>query len=185
MTNLQLIHEAVSTGFNESFASFMYGLSITMWCVDFPGCPTKRAWERLQGQKELDERIQALKNKLDKAKLENARLKELLTHKEKVPGTTPRFAQPRAPIRHIPETHIIDDDSYVTNESFVANPSERTNLRLSRIPQPVKSVGRANRKLQDPNKGPNLNQPPRYMKGLFDSSNTPRVRDNKGYRIAK
>ena len=45
MHDLCHIHDHISNQFNESFASFLYGLSMTMWCVDFPGCPSREQWE--------------------------------------------------------------------------------------------------------------------------------------------
>lgn len=33
--HLQLMHESLSR-FNESFASFMYGMNMNAFCVDFP-----------------------------------------------------------------------------------------------------------------------------------------------------
>ena len=47
MHDLCHIHDHISNQFNESFASFLYGLSMTMWCVDFPGCPSREQWEAL------------------------------------------------------------------------------------------------------------------------------------------
>lgn len=42
--NLQLMHESL-TRFSESFASFLYGLNMNAFCVDFPevGSPTRLA----------------------------------------------------------------------------------------------------------------------------------------------
>lgn len=43
--HLQLMHESLSR-FNESFASFLYGLNMNAFCVDFPEvCLTDTAVE--------------------------------------------------------------------------------------------------------------------------------------------
>lgn len=178
MTNLQHIHEVLSSKFNESFASFLYGLSITMWCVDFPGCPTKAVWERLVEKKAAQERARILQEKIAQAKEENEQLKlklESISQKSSDDITArPRksfilltfrerpsrpFRQP-APVRK-PEPQD-DDETNSNNSSFVLNPAKSTsNNRLSRIPQPQ------NRKT-DLHSTPNLNQPPRYMHGLYN-----------------
>lgn len=188
MTNLQLIHEAISDGFNESFASFLYGLSITMWCVDFPGCPSRDQWEKLKMVEELDGRILELNEKLRLQRDENERLKGRLTSNEdeaendddnRRPDNRKPLTQHRPPkTQRLADPEL--DDTYMTNEgSFVVNPSAST---ATRIPQPVKSAPRRLAKRPSPSadvsvysssRGPNLNQPPRYMRGLFESTNRP------------
>ncbi|KAK6459911.1 DASH complex subunit DAM1 [Scheffersomyces coipomensis] len=169
ITNLQSIHDAISNQFNESFASFLYGLSITMWCVDFPGCPTKESWSKLQSRRELDSRINELQDKLKQSKLKNEALKKKL--KDQQPQERRSLLVNRAP----PAT--TEEDSYLTNEgSFVSYPqpvsSSLATSRLSRIPQPIgKPSTREVTVTSSRRTGPNLNQPPRYLKGLFDSTN--------------
>ncbi|KAI9822348.1 MAG: DASH complex subunit dam1 [Pycnora praestabilis] len=46
-THLQLMHESL-TRFNESFASFLYGLNMNAFCVDFPEAPILDSFERTQ-----------------------------------------------------------------------------------------------------------------------------------------
>ena len=45
--HLQLMHESLSR-FNESFASFLYGMNMNAFCVDFPEVcvcsPTEKRW---------------------------------------------------------------------------------------------------------------------------------------------
>lgn len=43
--HLQLMHESLSR-FNESFASFLYGLNVNAFCVDFPEAPVAESWRR-------------------------------------------------------------------------------------------------------------------------------------------
>ncbi|CUM64960.1 uncharacterized protein PRCAT00002578001 [Priceomyces carsonii] len=192
MVDLVLIHEAISSGFNESFASFLYGLSITMWCVDYPGCPTRTSWEKLQQVKGIDERIRDLQESIKDSKEVNEKLREKLalldTRKRTAKSTQTQEAKRK--IGQSKAEHISrpsgEDESYVTNEgSFVINPPALLG-RTSRIPQPVKiKVNGPTKSLENnevtvksSGKGPNLNQPPRYMRGLFDSSNTTRNADS-------
>jgi DASH complex subunit DAM1 len=43
--HLQLMHESLAR-FGESFASFLYGLNVRAFCVDFPEAPVKESLER-------------------------------------------------------------------------------------------------------------------------------------------
>lgn len=137
MTNLQLIHEAISDGFNESFASFLYGLSITMWCVDFPGCPSKMQWERVKEIEGLDTRIGELKVKIRAAREDNDTLKSSLsTAKEPINSIKKSVPVLKIPKRVTKPPIGEPDDTYSSNEgSFVLNPSSnnRTLHSLSLI----------------------------------------------------
>ncbi|KAK6200320.1 DASH complex subunit Dam1-domain-containing protein [Scheffersomyces amazonensis] len=189
LTNLQSIHEAISGQFNESFASFLYGLSITMWCVDFPGCPTKESWAKLQSRRELNERIKGLEEKVKQSKSKNEDLKKKL-REVSVSSRAPIIPDKRSLFSSNHATHIVDEDespSFASTNSATANAiamatafatgtatTTTPSSRLSRIPQPV---NRSNQEVTvstttSRRVGPNLNQPPRYLKGLFDSSNT-------------
>ncbi|MCJ1236399.1 DASH complex subunit dam1 [Varicellaria rhodocarpa] len=50
--HLQLMHESLSR-FNENFASFLYGLNMNAFCVDFPEAPIAESFKR---SRENDER---------------------------------------------------------------------------------------------------------------------------------
>lgn len=140
MTNLQQIHEVLSSNFNESFAAFMYGVSITMWCVDFPGCPSTTVWQQIQDNKEKQHRVENLKSRLERARLRNLDLRRRWLEVSRV------------------EKKIIREP---VKRNFI-----REN-RLSKIPQrPRKQEVTVRGKV-----GPDLNQPPRYLRGLFDRSN--------------
>lgn len=175
MTNLQQIHEAISDGFNESFASFLYGLSITMWCVDFPGCPSREQWEKLQAVEGINARIRELEETVRRARDKNAKLKEELLSRENVkplrdalrPKAKERVGRPIKPTVAEKEP----DDTYTTNESSFASSSNVASLNIqSRIPQPARTNSSGiTRASTSTKRGPNLNQPPRYMRGLFDS----------------
>jgi DASH complex subunit DAM1 len=43
--HLQLMHESL-TRFSESFASFIYGLNMNAFCVDFPEAPIAESFRR-------------------------------------------------------------------------------------------------------------------------------------------
>ncbi|KAL9615558.1 MAG: hypothetical protein Q9167_000071 [Letrouitia subvulpina] len=45
MMHLQLMHESLSR-FNENFASFLYGLNMNAFCVDFPEAPIPGSFKR-------------------------------------------------------------------------------------------------------------------------------------------
>ncbi|KAF2641370.1 hypothetical protein P280DRAFT_425830, partial [Massarina eburnea CBS 473.64] len=45
--HLQLMHESLSR-FSESFASFLYGLNMNAFCVDFPEAPVPESFKRPQ-----------------------------------------------------------------------------------------------------------------------------------------
>ncbi|CAH2350918.1 DASH complex subunit Dam1p [[Candida] railenensis] len=158
MTGLQQIHESLCGEFNESFAGFLYGLSMTMWCVHFPGKPSRDQWEKVKLIEGLDERIDELKRKLKVSKEENENLKKRL-------NTRPNASSARSK-----RATFAEDD---TNESFVLNPSTSSS-KVSKIP--VRGDRRDNAASGkvglNAAVGPNLNQPPRYMRGLFDSTNT-------------
>ncbi|KAI5968643.1 DAM1 [Candida margitis] len=170
--DLNHIHDAVSSQFNESFASFLYGLSITMWCVDLPKCPSRRAWQRLQMRKKKKEHIAELKRKIEEAERLNVELKE-------------KVAKETRPIRHsrpmsaqLPSLSSSSSSSSkrfrTNNENIkpVTNFLKKPNVaftQTSKIPQPVSGSLRTH--VVQPtssNRAPNLNQPPRYMRGLFN-----------------
>ena len=54
MMHFQLMHESLAR-FSESFASFLYGLNMNAFCVDFPEGPVAESFKRmrLQAQDEL------------------------------------------------------------------------------------------------------------------------------------
>lgn len=208
MVNLQLIQEAISNGFNEPFASFMYGMSITMWCNNFPNRPSKEQWERLKDLEGVDNRLLDLSEQVRRKREENQQLKERLNSTPKVISQTriehqkplappyrskptnlrpnEKFATPVSSTRtnnnlrrlqpsnrnaHPVQRHPSSDDTFNSNDSFIENP------RVSKIPHPIRSthIGQpSNRSFSRNNTGPDLNQEPRYLRGLFDKSNTSR-----------
>lgn len=49
--HLQLMHESLSR-FNESFASFLYGMNMNAFCVDFPEAPIPDSFKRAKQNEE-------------------------------------------------------------------------------------------------------------------------------------
>lgn len=45
MLHLQLLHESLAR-FNECFGSFLYGLNMSAFCVDFPEAPGSESFRR-------------------------------------------------------------------------------------------------------------------------------------------
>ncbi|CAX45216.1 conserved hypothetical protein [Candida dubliniensis CD36] len=178
MHDLRHIHDHISNQFNESFASFLYGLSMTMWCVDFPGCPSREQWEALISKRERKERIEVLKKRLEDAQKLNDRLKlrlsdeakqkpqQLPSHERLARGPTKQVYQQTRSVNF--NTHL--PDSITTNSHTSGD--FNSNSRVSRIPQPSRSIPPSSRFKASSKSGPNLNQPPRYMRGLFDGNNT-------------
>lgn len=175
MGELANIHNAVNSGFNEPFASFLYGLLITMFCNNFPGCPTRDAFENKQNTaSEL--RLNALQERVRVARAENQRLRLQLALKSSQARTFPsaEMAAKRTLLRPNPASRapatplagqrrvmVAHDDTYSTNDSFVDVPRRGAKPALG-----TKHAGSS----------PNLNQPPRYMRGLFDKSASANIR---------
>jgi DASH complex subunit DAM1 len=51
MMHFQLMHESLAR-FSESFASFLYGLNMNAFCVDFPEGPLAESFRRAKHQEE-------------------------------------------------------------------------------------------------------------------------------------
>lgn len=54
MMDLQLMHESLAR-FSESFASFLYGLNMNAYCVDFPEAPIAESFKRARAQEEFSQ----------------------------------------------------------------------------------------------------------------------------------
>ncbi|KAK4445045.1 DASH complex subunit Dam1 [Podospora aff. communis PSN243] len=55
--HFQLMHESLAR-FSESFASFLYGLNMNAFCVDFPEGPMAESFQRMKQQEEQGGRSQ-------------------------------------------------------------------------------------------------------------------------------
>ncbi|CAI5757420.1 unnamed protein product [Candida verbasci] len=161
MRDLYQIHDALSGQTNESFASFLYGLSMTLWCVDFPGNPSKETYEESIRRKERKEKIKQIEQKIEEAESINLRLKQRLNEEKiKQPITKPVTKQITRPLRttsqNIPNKRPKHNENDTGSEnSFVAQPQNKSKIPFAKPTSRNSS-------------GPNLNQPPRYMRGLFD-----------------
>ncbi|KAK3305717.1 DASH complex subunit Dam1-domain-containing protein [Chaetomium strumarium] len=51
MMHFQLMHESLAR-FSESFASFLYGLNMNAFCVDFPEAPMAESFRRMKLKEE-------------------------------------------------------------------------------------------------------------------------------------
>lgn len=188
MGNLAKIHHAVNSGFNEPFASFLYGLMITMFCNNFPGCPTRESYENNQGDGH-EERIKTLQERIRQARTENHRLKQQIATKSAQSRTftaRPDILSRRTPIRRPTGTFaynppsarprkvvVAHDDTYSTNDSFVETPASglRQPSRIARTRAAAPSQANSGT-------APDLDQPPRYMRGLFDKTPSANVARN-------
>lgn len=160
--DLNHIHNAVASQFNESFASFLYGLSITMWCVDLPKCPSRKAWQKLQMRKRKKEQIAKVWKEIEGAERLNAELKEKVA-KETRPIMYSRPMGTQLPKRARPNNENAKPGINLNKPSAPAT-------RVSRIPQPVSGMLRTQPgQTISRNNAPNLDQPPRYMRGLFNN----------------
>ncbi|KAA8649772.1 DASH complex subunit DAM1 [Aspergillus tanneri] len=59
--HLQLMHESL-TRFSESFASFLYGLNMNAFCVDFPEAPIPESFRRAK-QAEVERELETEQNR--------------------------------------------------------------------------------------------------------------------------
>lgn len=64
MQNVTGIHESLSN-FNESFASFLFGLQMNAWCVEFPERPGKENFSRREKLKALELQTQTAQNEIE------------------------------------------------------------------------------------------------------------------------
>ncbi|KAH3668699.1 hypothetical protein OGAPHI_002453 [Ogataea philodendri] len=65
LLRLNEIHESL-TNFNESFGSFLFGLNINAWCVNFEEAPTPKTWSQKQQADEIQAKIDALTTEIGK-----------------------------------------------------------------------------------------------------------------------
>lgn len=176
MQKLNGIHQAISQGFNESFASLLYGLSITMWCVDFPSTPSKSLEQKLEMSKNLDNSINDLEMRLELAKQQNEILKTKVANKAKVNalrakstngvvngasnskfGLKPRQVRPQQPL-------VQSRRPQRPQQSLVQRPASRPPVQ--RVTKPFVS------NIPTSRRGPNLNQPARYLNDYLNKRNT-------------
>lgn len=192
MDDLETTHKAV-TGFNESFASFLYGLMITTFCNNFTGCPTTEKYNAMMQRPSADEQLDELRAKLHAARQKNAQLKEQVSYRasesrQKLnpgnlfmqrPPAKLRVPPPRAfaPLSKQSKIPVARDDSYSTTDTFIEVPGSAP---------PVSTLNRLGAsQASQASTVPNLDQPPRYMRGLFEITGASNIRRNPANRVEK
>lgn len=201
MTDLAQMHAAVNGGFNEPFAAFLYGLLITMFCNNFPGCPTQAAFESIAKVQRAQTHVEELERRVHLLRDANKKLQDEVSSKileqktmairnevlaRKTPARrAPLHSASRVPSLRHRKVQVAHDDTFSTTDSFIETPAGPKHA--TRKP-PVPRFSNSTTLGQPPldSDGPNLNQPPRYMRGLFDKTNTSNVRrtDSKRPRPA-
>lgn len=200
MASLAEMHSAVNHRFNEPFAAFLYGLLMTMFCNNFPGCPTQAAFESIDKVQRAQGRVLELQKRIVAARAANKALQEEVTAKtlehktmvlrneafaRKTPVRRPRLplGAPSAVASRQRRVQVAHDDTFSTTDSFIETPAGQT--RKPALPRAARGAAEA-ADLRQAGSGPNLNQPPRYMRGLFDKTNTANIRrtDSKRVRAA-
>lgn len=193
MTELSKIHEAVNSRFNEPFAAFLYGLFLTMFCNSFPGCPTYEQFEGILAARDNERKVADLQKRIADAKQEKARLQHEIAQARPLRATAASLAElargtpySRATLQRsrlrkglypspTKKRVTVAHDDTTTSESFVVTPGNR-------------STGLGESQRSHTGTGPNLNQPPRYMRGLFDkthSANIARSQREKATKVAE
>ncbi|KAG7691464.1 hypothetical protein KL930_001180 [Ogataea haglerorum] len=120
LLKLNEIHESL-TNFNESFGSFLFGLNINAWCVNFEEAPIPKTWNQKQQLDEIQAKIDSLQAEVEKLERER---KDRTTMPPPGPGKSAQTRQ--TPARR----------SYLRGSSRVAPSSTR---RQSSIPKLVRS----------------------------------------------
>lgn len=156
MTSLHQIHNSIANGFNESFASFLYGLLMTMWCVDFPGLPTKSDFDKISYSAQLDLQISDIHREIALLQQQNQSLKQQLQHNSKIAS------------RHVLKPKPVVNRAPTKTASKISKPA----IKPANQSQASSSIAKTT-PTRSSTSGPNLNQPPRYLQGLFNNPKTP------------
>ncbi|RLV89711.1 DASH complex subunit DAM1 [Spathaspora sp. JA1] len=172
---MEKIHKYIANDFNEGLSGLLHGLSISMWCVGFQGGPTTTSINKFQQRKQRDIRIKQLEDRLKNSQRLNSSLKSKLQElKPKQPVSKP----PPAP-RNISNTSRVRPKQ-TTRTQITRTRPETVSWNESSIHEPPK------RAPQETTTGrPNLNQPPRYLQGLFEQTNTGRQQNRAKTDVRK
>lgn len=81
LQRLQHVHESI-TSFNESFASFLYGIQMNAWCVEFPEAPSGDSFARYQQRLEQLAREKAAREQQEREEQERRRQLEIQRQRE-------------------------------------------------------------------------------------------------------
>lgn len=182
---LAKVHTLINDHLNESIASLIHGLTISMWCVDYPGVPNKLQIEAMRNHQKAISETRKIESQITLAQKENQLLREKLQQlkqrqnglrnlrrgnripgqNSRVPAVVERLTRMAPPIRKPILIKQIKTHK-PTSEAIKSKTLQERNTpnNKSRIPKPTLTKNR------EWGNNPNLNQPPRYLKGLFDSS---------------
>ncbi|KAH6668600.1 DASH complex subunit Dam1-domain-containing protein [Plectosphaerella plurivora] len=113
MMHFQLMHESLSR-FSESFASFLYGLNMNAFCVDFPEAPIPDSFRRVKEREEEQEQETPVGGGLNHGNMD---------------GDT---------------TFMTTDTSFVDNPTTSSKPTPKSRISApppSKVPAPASSRG--------------------------------------------
>ncbi|OBA21281.1 hypothetical protein METBIDRAFT_11827 [Metschnikowia bicuspidata var. bicuspidata NRRL YB-4993] len=150
MEGLAATHSAVNS-FNESFASLFLGLQVHMFCNSFPGIPAREQYEAMEQKQSSEQKNAGLRAKVDAARRRNADLKRQASQQAAATRSRPHLGDlfSQRPLSRqraaatAPKIPVARDDSFSATDTFIEAPGHS----------------------QPP---PNLDQQPRYMRGLFE-----------------
>ncbi|KAL0468573.1 DASH complex subunit Dam1 domain-containing protein [Neurospora intermedia] len=121
MMHFQLMHESLAR-FSEDFASFLYGLNMNAFCVDFPEGPLSESFKRM---KEKEEREAAAGGGQGQNNMETGMMATVKQEREGFDGET---------------TFMTTDTSFVDNPtSNISGPTPRKPLVAPKTPAPRQS----------------------------------------------
>lgn len=102
LMHFQLMHESLAR-FSESFASFLYGLNMNAFCVDFPEAPVLESFKRARGQEE--QAVTPRDKSLGELDSETTFMTTDTSFVDNPPTSskpTPRFTTPKAKTSRVP-----------------------------------------------------------------------------------
>ncbi|KAB5542410.1 DASH complex subunit Dam1-domain-containing protein [Coniochaeta sp. 2T2.1] len=107
MMHFQLMHESLAR-FSESFASFLYGLNMNAFCVDFPEGPVAESFKRmrLQAQDELASSGRDRANEMDGETTFMTTDTSFVDNPPISSKPTPKFATPKAKTSRVPAPSV-------------------------------------------------------------------------------
>ncbi|KAL8739245.1 MAG: hypothetical protein Q9181_000136 [Wetmoreana brouardii] len=119
--HLQLMHESLSR-FNENFASFLYGLNMNVFCVDFPEAPIPESFKRARQAE--DGLVTATPSKSDKGRVERETSAELENEASFLTTDTSFFDKPASAKK---------PSKYTASASSTSRPSSVLNKRGANV----------------------------------------------------
>ncbi|KAK2744042.1 DASH complex subunit dam1 [Myotisia sp. PD_48] len=140
--HLQLMHESLSR-FNESFASFLYGLNMNAFCADFPESPMPESFRRFKKKQAEKENEKAKRDALEEAQYatDNEAESFLTTDTTFVDNpqtarSSLKFSAPGAASRKVTSTSNANRGSAVGRHSSRGGPTGRRRARATGLTRP-------------------------------------------------